>query len=132
VLSATVNRLVPSLFSFFEDLNYLKNVANGVKRLFPLSPRGIVSSAIEDAFSDTNYRHRASQCVVQESESSYVFRPRSLADRVDLRRRQIWIFAIRDYPQMPAVPKRKKKLSTKPITGKADEIILCEFATFAY
>lgn len=31
---------------------------------------------------------------------------------------------------MPAVPKRKKLL-TKPTTGKADEIVLCEFATLA-
>jgi hypothetical protein len=128
VLSATVDRLVPSLFSFFEDLNYLKNVADGVKRLFPLSPRGTVSSAIEDAFSDAN--HRAGQCVVQESESSCVFRPGSLADRVDLGRRQIWMFAMRDYPQMPAEPK-KKNLLTKPASEKADEIVLCEFAALA-
>jgi hypothetical protein len=132
VLSATVDRLVPSLFSYFEDFNYLKNVADGVKRLFPLSPRGTVSSAIEDAFSDANHRHRAGQCVVQESESSCVFRSGSLADRLDLGQGQIWMFAMRNYPQMPAVPKRKKKLSTKPITGKADEIVLREFATFAY
>jgi hypothetical protein len=129
VLSATVDRLVPSLFSFFEDLNYLKNVADGVKRLFPLSPDGTVSSVMEDAYSDAN--HRADQCVIQESESSCVARPGSLADRVDLGRRQIWMFAMRDYPQMPAVPKRKKLL-TKSITGKADEIVLCEFATLAY
>jgi hypothetical protein len=128
VLSATVDRLVPSLFSFFEDLNYLKNVADGVKRLFPLSPRGTVSSAIDDAFSDAN--HRAGQCVVQESESSCVFRPGSLADRVDLGRRQIWMFAMRDYPQMPAEPK-KKNLLTKPASEKADEIVLCEFAALA-
>jgi hypothetical protein len=56
VLSATVNRLVPSLFSFFEDLNYLKNVADGMKRLFPLLPDGTVSSAMEDAYSDAKHR----------------------------------------------------------------------------
>ncbi len=38
---------------------------------------------------------------------------------------------MRDYPQMPAVPKRKK-LSTKPIIRKADKIVLYKFATFAY
>ena len=32
---------------------------------------------------------------------------------------------------MPAMLKRKK-LSIKPIARKADEIVLCEFATFAY
>ncbi|ERF71962.1 hypothetical protein EPUS_06521 [Endocarpon pusillum Z07020] len=31
VLSASADRLIPSLFSFFEDINYLKNVAEGVK-----------------------------------------------------------------------------------------------------
>ncbi|KAH7108729.1 hypothetical protein B0J11DRAFT_241648 [Dendryphion nanum] len=129
VLSATVDRLVPSLFSFFEDLNYLRIIADSVKQLFPPLPRGTVSSAIEDAFSDSY--HRAGQCVIQESESSDVFRLGSLADRVDLGARQIWMFAMRNYPQMPAVPKRKK-FSTKSVIGKGDEIVLCEFATFAY
>ncbi len=130
VLSASTNCLIPSLFSFFEDLKYLKNVADSVKQLFPLSPDGIVSSAMEDEYSNAN--HRANQCVIQESESSCVLRPGSLADRVDLRQQQIWIFSMRDYPQMPTVPKRRKKLLTKPITRKADEIILYEFAIFAY
>ncbi|KAH7111054.1 hypothetical protein B0J11DRAFT_473541 [Dendryphion nanum] len=129
VLSATIDRLVPSLFSFFEDLNYLRIIADSVKQLFPPLPHGTVSSAIEDAFSDTN--HRAGQCVIQESESSDVFRFGSLADRVDLGARQIWMFAMRNYHQMPAVPKRKK-FSTKSVIGKGDETILCEFASFAY
>jgi hypothetical protein len=129
VLSASVDRLIPFLFSFFEDLNYLKNVADCMKRLIPLSPRGTVSSALEDAFSDAN--HRAGQCLIQESEFSCVFRPGSLAERVDLGRRQIWMCAMRGNPQMPAEPKRKN-LSAKPIAGKADEIVLCEFATLAY
>ncbi|KAH8799664.1 hypothetical protein F5884DRAFT_758143 [Xylogone sp. PMI_703] len=128
VLSASVDRLIPSLFSFFEDLNYLKNVADCVKRLVPLSPRSTISAALEGAFTDAN--QRAGQCMIQESESTCVPRPGGLADRVDLGQRQIWMNAMRDHPQMPAVPKRKK-LSTKPITGKADEIVLCEFAAFA-
>ncbi|TAQ83758.1 hypothetical protein B7494_g7918 [Chlorociboria aeruginascens] len=68
LLSASVDSLIPSLFSFFEDLNYLKK------------------------------RRRRRETIV---------------------------------PAMPAVPKRKKR-STKPISGKADEIVLCEFATLAY
>jgi Protein of unknown function (DUF3723) len=128
VLSASTDRLIPSLFGFFEDLNYLKNVADCMKRLFPLPPRGTVSSALEDAFKDAN--HRAGQCVMQESESTCVFRPGSLADRVDLGRRQMWIYAMRNYPQVPAEPK-KKNLLAKPTNEKADEIILCEGAILA-
>ncbi|KAH7111300.1 hypothetical protein B0J11DRAFT_512165 [Dendryphion nanum] len=111
VLSATVDQLDPSLFSFFKDLNYHKIVTDSVKRLFPPLPHGAVYPAIEDVFSDASYR--GGQCAAQESESSCVFRPGSLAD------------------QVPAMPKRQK-LSTKPITGKADKIVSCEFATFAY
>jgi hypothetical protein len=40
------------------------------------------------------------------------------------------MFAMRDYPQMPAEPK-KKNLLTKPASEKADEIVLCEFAALA-
>ncbi|RDL36214.1 uncharacterized protein BP5553_06826 [Venustampulla echinocandica] len=87
-----------------------------------------VSSALEDAFKDANYR--AGQCVIQESESTCVFRPGSLADRVDLGRWQMWIYAMRNYPQVPAEPK-KKNLLAKPASEKADEIFPCEGAILA-
>jgi len=51
-----VDGLIPSLFTFFEDVKYLEACANCVKRLVSLSPRDTVSTALEKAFCDTNQR----------------------------------------------------------------------------
>ncbi len=56
VLSASTDHLIPSLFSFFDDINYLKNVADYMKQLFLVSPHSIVFSALEDVFSNMNHR----------------------------------------------------------------------------
>ena len=42
----------------------------------------------------------------------------------------MWISAIRNYPQVPAEPK-KKNLLAKPTSEKADEIVLCESTALA-
>ncbi len=51
-----VDDLIPSLFTFFEDVKYLEACANCVKRLISLSLRDIVFIALEKAFCDTNQR----------------------------------------------------------------------------
>src|SRR5438045_8324504 len=42
VLRVSTDYLIPSLYSFFEDLNYLKGIADCVKRL--ITPKQTVSS----------------------------------------------------------------------------------------
>ena len=130
VLSVSTDRLIPSFFSFFEDLNYLQGPANCVKRLIPLSGEDSLSRALQQMFSDVN--QRTDQCVIQESESRFVFRPGSLADRVDFGRRQIWIGAMRDYLEIPAQRKKARNdLLAKP-TNNLSETALCKFAALAY
>jgi Protein of unknown function (DUF3723) len=69
--------------------------------------------------------------VIQESESICGSKPESLADRVDLGMRQIFIFAMRNYLEMPVEPKRKIVLA-KSTSEKAGQAVLCEFAGLAY
>ena len=127
--SCTTDSLVPSFYTFFEDLNYLKGPTDCVKRLMKLSPRDTVLSALEQTFSDVN--QKADQCVIQESDGTYAFKPGDVADRLDSGIRQIWISAMRNYLEMPAGPKRKSMLA-KPKSEKADQMVLCEFAALAY
>jgi hypothetical protein len=130
VLRVSRDCLIPSLFSFFEDLNYLKAIADCVKRLIKLSPRETVSYTLEqEAYSDVN--QRVDQYLVQQSESSYIFRTGGLADRSDLGSRQLWISAMRIHPQMPPEPKRKN-LKANHAHERADEVVLYEFADLAY
>jgi hypothetical protein len=128
VLSVSTDRLIPSLYSFFEDVNYLQGPANCIRRLIELSPRDTLSSALENCFTDVDQ----SQCKIQKSESTFEFRAGSPADRLDFGRRQIWMSAMRNYLEIPAECKRRKKdLLAKP-SGKRNASVLFEFAHLAY
>ncbi|KAF2806322.1 uncharacterized protein BDZ99DRAFT_479590 [Mytilinidion resinicola] len=54
ILSASVDRLISSLSSFFTDVNYLEDPADRVKTLMELWPGETVSSALERIFRDVN------------------------------------------------------------------------------
>ncbi len=122
-----VDRLIPSLFTFFEDVKYLEACANCVKRLVSLSPRDTVSTALEKAFCDAN--QRADRAVIQVTESSFTCSPASLADRVDLGYRQLHAYAMRHYLQMPREPKGKELLARLMVN--TDETVLRDFADLA-
>jgi len=57
-----IEGLIPSLFTFFEDIKYLQATADCVKRLIKLSPRDTVFTALEDCFSDVN--QTSDQCII--------------------------------------------------------------------
>ena len=122
-----VDGLIPSLFTFFEDVKYLEACANCVKRLVSLSPRDTVSTALEKAFCDAN--QRADRTVIQVTESSFTSSPASLADRVDLSYRQLHAYAMRHYLQMPREPKGKELLARLMVN--TDETVLRDFADLA-
>jgi hypothetical protein len=58
VLSVSTDRLIPSLYTFFEDVNYLQDPADCIRRLVELSPEGKLSSALKNHFPDRNQRLR--------------------------------------------------------------------------
>ncbi|KAJ4519899.1 hypothetical protein HRR75_001760 [Exophiala dermatitidis] len=129
VLSYSRDRLIPSLFTFFEDLKYLQGIADCVKRLLHLSPRDSVFSAFEHSFSDA--RQVADQHVIQVSESTFAAAPGWSTDRIHLGIRQMWIAAMRDYLEIPAGPKKADSLA-KPGCEKANEVALYRFASLAW
>ena len=128
VLSASTDRLIPSLSSFFADVNYLQGPADCVKLLIELNPGETVSAGLDRAFSDVN--QRPNECIIQHSESTFVPIPGTISDRRKLGRRHVWISAMRDYREMPP-RKETDNLLAKP-RSKSSEPILCEFATLAY
>jgi hypothetical protein len=127
LLQATRDQLFPSLFSFFEDLNYLQQVADCMKRLIKWPPEGTISEAMYDIWINKR-AEEANQCVIQESESTFTLRTVSRRDQFDLLRRQAWLAAMRDYQWMPPKPK-KKNLLANPAQKDADDEVLCRFAT---
>ena len=127
VLAISKDRLIPSLFSLFEDINYLKRPSDCVKLLVQLSPRDSVSSALENIFSSRDTT--PGQCVIQDSEYSFTLRPGNLSDKLELGRRMTWIGAMRNHLGMPLGSNKKKKNQLAKPTATSDEAILFEFAT---
>jgi hypothetical protein len=69
---------------------------------------------------------------VEGAESTFAVKLGPAVDRFDLAYRQIWLYAMRHFREMPAErKKRKKDLLAKAGCGKADEMVLHEFAALA-
>jgi len=127
---SSIEGLIPTLYSCFEDIKYLQGPADCIKRLIKLSPRDTVYTAMEQSFSDVN--QVSDQCLLQEADSTFTVTPGNAGDRFDLGYRQIWLYAMRHFREMPVEPKKKKKnLLAKPGARRADETVLCEFAALA-
>ncbi|KAK5525365.1 hypothetical protein LTR07_002517 [Exophiala xenobiotica] len=129
VLDFTSDRLVPTFSSFFEDLNWFEHPIDCVKRLIHLGRRETIVSALGRMFSDLN--QQAGYCVIQRSEHTFVSAPGNRANRLDWGIRQIFISAMRNYPDMAPRPK-KRDLLAKPKTKEADTTGLFEFAVLAH
>ena len=74
--------LISTLYTLFEDLNYLKALVDCITRLVRPSPGDTVSIALFKAFSDIN--QRPDRAIIQVIESSFASSPASSADRADL------------------------------------------------
>jgi hypothetical protein len=116
LLSISVDRLIPSFYSYFEDINYLQGPVKCIKSLIDLSPRDSVSTALLRAFRDGNQRD--GQYVVQKSESKFVLRQGDSLEGEDSTLRQLWIMAMR--------------YSGGKLDWRPDKATLCEIATHAY
>ena len=122
-----VEGLIPSLYAFFEDVNYLKALVDCVIRLVTPSARDTVSTALLHAYSDAD--QDTGRAVLQLTESSFASCPANPAQRANLGVRQLYAYAMRHYLQMPR-ERRKKDLIARHTTN-ADPTILREFADLA-
>ncbi|KAJ5155476.1 hypothetical protein N7492_008279 [Penicillium capsulatum] len=127
----TCDGIIPSLHTFFRDVLYLEVCANAVKRLVTLNKQHpTIRRALVHSFrpgpADTD-------CLIQTSESTFRRQPGSNDERLSLAYRQIWMYAMRHYPDMAknirdgqaANPARAKA------RAKADESVIHDMATLA-
>jgi len=126
----SIDCLIPSLFTFFEDLKYLSACADCLKRLVKLSRKDTVFTALRHKFP-----HRSEtrgQYVLEVAEATFVVRSGRTVDRFDVGYRQLWLSAMRHYLEMPADTKKNAKdLLAKAGCYEADETILFELAALA-
>ncbi|OJD24740.1 hypothetical protein ACJ73_03895 [Blastomyces percursus] len=69
-------------------------------------------------------------CVVQTSDSVFDGRREPAARHIDFTYRQMWLYAMRHYPQMPRDPKRQDRLA-KAQNAAADECVVSDMASHA-
>ncbi|KAK6380192.1 hypothetical protein LTS17_005381 [Exophiala oligosperma] len=126
----SIDTLIASLHTFFEDAKYLSACSDCLKRLLKLSPGDTVFTAFRRKF--PYHADEDDQVVIETAESSFVFRRGLATDRLDLGYRQLWLFAMRHYREIPLeAKKRKKDLLAKARVDKADVQVLSEFAALA-
>ncbi|KAF7136920.1 hypothetical protein CNMCM5793_006582 [Aspergillus hiratsukae] len=120
--------IIPSLHTFFQDMWYLEACANCMKRLVnPCQRYPSVKSAFLGVFKvDPNN----GDCLIQTSETDFRHQRASQSDRAEVGYRQLWLYAMRHYPQIPR-EQRNDNLVAKPGYEKADEMILHDMAVLA-
>jgi hypothetical protein len=123
----TISGLIPSLYTFFEDLKYLEACAGSMRHLVMPSPKDTMRSALNNIFFGTN------QLVIQEAYSSYSTQSGKKSKNWHFTYPQLWLYTMRDYPDLPAPRevKTKKKLLAKARTPNANEVKLSDFAVLA-
>ena len=126
---SSVHGFIPSLYTFFEDVKYLRECARCMQQLISITPRDTIFSAWKESFKDANQVAR--ECILQDSESVFVIQPGGVADRFELGYRQLWLYAMRHFRQMAKDPK-KNKLKAKTRVERANEAVLVEFGALAF
>ena len=132
--------LVPSFHTFFEDLKFLQiwgQCAKTLKRVRPrgAGPGGTVFTALEQAF-DGTHQH-IDHCVIQQSEFVFTIIPGTIADRVDLGYRQLFLYVMRHHREMiPGSTRmelkgRKKLMEAINVPKEVDRLAWCRFAVLA-
>jgi hypothetical protein len=100
-----------------------------MRQLVKLLPGENIYDALRRSFTGGN--QSSGDLVIEESESRFITLPGNLEDRFDIGYRQIWLYAMRHYREMPTTHKRgNKDLLAKPDLEQ-DQAVLYEFAAFA-
>ncbi|KAF4210314.1 hypothetical protein CNMCM5878_004631 [Aspergillus fumigatiaffinis] len=120
--------IIPSLHTFFQDMWYLEACANCMKRLVnPCQRYPSVKSAFLGAF---KMGPNNDDCLIQTSETDFRHQRGPQGIRAELGYRQLWLYAMRHYPQIPR-EQRSDDVVAKSGHEKADEMILHDMAVLA-
>ncbi|KAJ5152474.1 hypothetical protein N7492_009754 [Penicillium capsulatum] len=128
----TCDGIIPSLHTFFRDVLYLEVCANALKRLVTLNKQHpTIRRALVHSFRPG--RPADTACLIQASESTFRRQPGSNDERLSLAYRQIWMYAMRHYPDM--AKNIRDGHATNPTRAKArakaDESVIHDMATLA-
>ncbi len=112
---ANVSCLIPSLRTFFENLKYLEPCCGILKQL--LQPKQ--KKTIRQAFFASHFR--PAQLIIECAENDRsVQSPRSSSEDRWLGYQQLWLYAMRHFPEMTDFPPRKELKKDKPVKKESN------------
>ncbi|KAH9203631.1 hypothetical protein DL95DRAFT_472198 [Leptodontidium sp. 2 PMI_412] len=120
--------LVPTLFTFFRDIQYLKLCIDCLKSLVIVPKRETICGTLARSYSDTN--EREGYVRIQITGHTFLDRAGTPADSTGLGIRQLVALAMRHYPAMPADTVKEDPVQTAPTN--ADPAVLRSLADLAY
>ena len=94
----SVDGLIPSLLTFFNDFKSLQVWSRCAKVLKIVPLRGTVFTALKQSFNETN--QQMNSCVIQEAESIFTVKLRNMINPVDLGYRQLFLYTMRHHREM--------------------------------
>lgn len=123
--SATTDRVVPTLGIFFRNTLYLQSVIDCLRHLVPRHRQA------RDLWDDLNngFEERGDgRCLLQVSDTRFKLVHASEIDQFEIARRQLWLFALREFPSLP------RDVTSKRAEPKScvDEAKLFELAVLAH
>lgn len=106
-----VGHIIPSLHTFFEDTKLLESCAKIMKKLLP----GVCRTSLHQELNQLHNGQRS--WIVQRGENKFIHRDEESSDVVQHNAyRQLWLYAIRHFPEMICQPLRKDPSGPKPPT----------------
>ncbi|KAH6645569.1 hypothetical protein BKA67DRAFT_117672 [Truncatella angustata] len=131
----SIDCIVPSLRSFFEDAMYLWPCANNIRHVIGLYGRSeTIYHALQQCFRQEDDEH-GSRLIVENGEAVFDTRPApsTPGELCSLGRRQLWLYAMRHLAQVAAPLTSSEEWRVANVgPERADESVLCGFASLAY
>ncbi|KAM0293763.1 hypothetical protein ACHAPM_011485 [Fusarium culmorum] len=108
--NATRDRVIPTLGGIFQNALYLQSVVDCLKHLIP---DGHNRRDIWDELNKGFEERKDGFCLLQVSDARFRLVQVSDVDQFEIARRQLWLFALREFPYLPrkGISKRAKPKS---------------------
>lgn len=124
-----IERIIPTLYTFCEDTKYLEPCAIGVKKLLEPKLSDTVKMTLRKSFRGFNMGQGI--FLRQDGERRYVQVKGNKEEEFEFSYRQLWMYAMRHFPDLVNVAPRKEPNKEKPIVKEPDPILWQQFADLA-
>jgi hypothetical protein len=123
----TFTYLIPSMYTLFEDIKYLKAPANALKRLFSKTPDTVYQHMTQCLFLGRNQSDHT--YLIQTSEQSFREEPGNSTDQIEFGYRQVWLYLWRHWTELVPECPRKDDSAPTPVPQKPNVSKWFELAT---